>query len=258
MLSFGNTGYNTALRVGASHAGKAFLGGVQVWPCITEPPPPPPGDKAFRWQALTFGDNALLPHQPGDLLVAVATSADFSGAPSLPATTATAPTWTTVTTYGDGNTLVGVHVAYAIATSSTHTSGNWYEAGANGLGYVFSCRGQAATPIGGFTVTVEENYDGTAVPVSCPAVALQDSSGASLVVHFTCTADDGPGGSATGSPAAGYTTHDLQYSPSDFGNFGSVLMTKDTTTSAEAVRAATLPAGSTITSVAVGSLEIRY
>lgn len=68
MLSFGNTGYNTALRVGASHAGKAFLGGVQVWPCITEPPPPGPDVSRIRWDGITGWSSTAEPVTIGEVV----------------------------------------------------------------------------------------------------------------------------------------------------------------------------------------------
>ena len=222
-----------------------------------------PVDKSVRWQTFDPSGFLKLSHKPGDLLIAIVSNSTYEGAPEFPAAGGSVPEWKTLKKVGTGNTWLGIHVAYAIATSSSHTSGDWADAGAvPGYGYFLAVSGQSG--VGAVAVEVKEVLDRQPVTVTCPSLTLQDTSGESVLVHFAVLADDAtPGrGVATPGSTAGYTMLNQRYVSEDVGGafqgFGEALFTKDDTTSDGAVYAFTSPAAENATSYAVGSIEIKY
>ena len=95
----------------------------------------------IKSQGIWGGANSALPaHAPGDLILALAASNNGGGAPGKPSD---GVAWTTVRMQ-EPQVGSGSSIFYAVATSSSHTSGSW-----SSNVYFIVLTGQAASPIGG-------------------------------------------------------------------------------------------------------------
>ena len=131
-------------------------------------------------------------HQVGDLIVVGA--AGTSSVPSIPSAGGTVPSFSTPTNGSGGTMNSHMRVGLAVATATNHTTGTW-----SGAGEIccFILRGQDLSDYIGASAVSTENPAST---VTAPSVTLEDTSGASILVHFyTC------GATAWGSAPAGYT-----------------------------------------------------
>jgi hypothetical protein len=116
-------------------------------------------------------------HVAGDLIVIFTFKDGATTVPTTPAAGGTVPTWTLI----DGPTganLSASKTAYAIATSSTHTTGAW--TGATGIvAYVIS-GADDVNPIGGHAMSGSTGLNTT----QAPAITQTATDGSSLILEF--------------------------------------------------------------------------
>lgn len=124
------------------------------------------------------GNTVTIPaHAPGDLIIIFAYRDGNNATPTQPAAGGTVPTWNIITNNTGGNTNSS-RVSWALATTSTHTSGTW----TNATGMVaVVVRGQRKfTPIGG----AAEAGAAVANSAVAPLVTQQDTTGEALLLQF--------------------------------------------------------------------------
>ena len=156
---------------------------------------------------------AVPTHAPGDLLLVIAVNQTTNTAPSVPATGATVPAYVTVSA-ATGQNNTAVTIAYAVATSSSHTSGTWTNATRI---YIVSFTGQSqGYPIGGWV----ETGSTTQTQMTAPEITMLDTTGQSAILHLLVKV--GGTTSWTTTPPSGYTYRTT-------GSTGR-LLTKDSTT----------------------------
>ncbi|MCG7607070.1 hypothetical protein [Mycobacterium sp. CnD-18-1] len=153
-------------------------------------------------------------HQPGDLIIVIASQVGLSTVPTKPSAGGTVPAWVTIDTTSAAG---GMHTARFVATASNHTSGTW---GADAMAAVV-LRGQNPSPIGGHAVSASISSTFTA-----PSITMTQTDGSSILLHIFTTSIRN--GSAWPTPPTGYT------SESSVGNTNAKavqVLTKDVTTS---------------------------
>ncbi len=152
-------------------------------------------------------------HASGDWIGFFAYKDGATSIPTVPSAGGTVPTWTTIDGPTGANSNASV-LCWALASSSSHTSGTW--TGATGVGCIV-LRGQHATPIGAHA-TGGSAANGANIPIVTMTPTVTD--GTAYYIGFagyrTVT--------AWGSPDSGYTT---QASVST----ECIIVTKNTTTS---------------------------
>lgn len=147
------------------------------------------------------GNTVTIPaHAPGDLIMIFAYRDGNNATPTQPAAGGTVPTWNIVTNNTGGNTNSS-RVSWALATTSTHTSGTW----TNATGMVaVVVRGQRKfTPIGGAAEagTTFATTPSSTANIAGSAVTQQDTTGEALLLQFF----GARAVTAWGAAAAGYT-----------------------------------------------------
>ena len=131
--------------------------------------------KPLAWKdaAGAQGTSVSIPaHNAGDLIV-LYVQHRYSSTVTKPSASGTVPTWNTIL-LGDGNERAQTH--YAVATSSSTTTGDWTGAY---LVVAMVIEGQGASPIG--ARASYSNYGEASLPA--PAVTLQKTDGTSLLIH---------------------------------------------------------------------------
>ena len=253
-LNVGGGSDLSAVMVGTTPVKDVYVGNDHVWP--TGPVAPPERVRGYVFSG--GAANELPPHNPGDMIVVIASSSSQTGAPLTPTAEGDVPPWTTVGTwYEDG--FMGMTIGYTIATTSTHMSGYWE---GSTVGYIFVTEGQAADPIGDVQVTLVDNWTRASLPITCPAVTLQDTSGNSELVHFVF-GFSGVSGSGSGwlegtYPPPGYVGQDYATEFDSGAAYSRCFLTKEDTTSDGEVVVGDVRTGSTITSWGSGSIEIKF
>jgi hypothetical protein len=124
-----------------------------------------------------LSDTITLPaHQAGDLIL-------MSGCATFATTMApdaggSVPTWNLITS---GSASYYSEIRYAVATSSSHTSGTWNGAIYGALIAVVLRGQKSSSPIGG--AAYNSSATDTSSP-SAPAITLTNTSGSSKILHF--------------------------------------------------------------------------
>lgn len=152
-------------------------------------------------------------HNAGDLIVLYVQHRSSSTV-TKPSASGTVPTWNTIL-LGPGYERTQTH--YAVATSSSTTTGDWTDAR---LVVAMVIEGQGASPIG--ARASYSNYGEASLPA--PAVTLQKTDGTSLLIHVGGTENFGYFNAAFSS--SGYTA---RLAPTGSGASYRVV-TKDVTT----------------------------
>ena len=132
--------------------------------------------KPLAWKdaAGAHGTSVSIPaHNAGDLIV-LYVQQGYSSTVTKPSASGTVPTWNTIL-LGPG-TYERAQTHYAVATSSSTTTGDW--TGAH-LVVAMVIEGQGASPIG--ARASYSNYGEVSLPA--PAVTLQKTDGTSLLIH---------------------------------------------------------------------------
>lgn len=160
-------------------------------------------------------------HAPGDMIILFAFRAGNTTIPAKPSAGGTVPSWTDINTNGGANSCAS-RSAYFIATASNHTSGTWTNATSM---VAITVRGQAGSPIGGFTES-----GGSAVnQCVAPAITLSKTTGSSMILHFLGQGTFVGMDNTWSAPPAGYTLR--ASAGASFGTTSAALVTKDVTTS---------------------------
>lgn len=164
-------------------------------------------------------------HTSGDIIFLWAGNFMFESIPVKPSAGGTVPNWTSVAT-GSGMHTSGLW--YAVATSSSTTSGNWTLTGGTNLRlWAFVVRGGSS--IGGVALGGSPFSQTATTTIVCPAVTLSNTRGDSLLIHGVPIAFDyNENPVITQSNTAGYTYRGT-FTNSSY--FTAALATKDSTTS---------------------------
>lgn len=190
----------------------------------------------FKGAAITSGrlspgtETVAIPaHSTGDLILMIATSEYTNqGVYTKPSAGGTVPTWTDILTQSSG-----ARVCYAVATSSSTTSGTFGGDTSMLACAVFS--GQAASsPIGG-SATLNADISSYGLYGYTPTVTLSNTSGSSAIVRFAVSAFNDIG--AAGPPLAttNVDTGNTERATSNVTNgygLGARLATQNDTTTA--------------------------
>jgi hypothetical protein len=163
----------------------------------------------------------------------------------------------------------GLHVAWAIATSSSHTTGAWMDTAQGYIAVVETGKSVGAVNVSladeyyaarettkGDSVTVVARPDN--LPIVCPAVTLQNTSGSSILIHHAyCYTDDiGPVGWLDPAPS-GYT---VIYRDTDNTGQGEtdayVIGYKDSSTSDGAVAISSISPGTLFIGKYTATVEV--
>lgn len=139
-----------------------------------------------------------------------------------------------------------IQVAYAVATASNHTSGQWKEATPDALVAAVLSGQRNPSPIGGINTSKGTSH-------TAPAVTLADSTGLSQLLHFMFfNAPNGTSDSWAAAPA-GYT---VAYSSTDGNRRGIRVLSKDSTTTDGVVTNGVSGDLGTYGAVYAGSVEV--
>lgn len=150
----------------------------------------------FLGGSTTTGTSLSIPaHRPGDLIIIFAFRNASNTPPSVPAATATTPTWTVAASAGGNNTASVL--AYAFATRAGHTSGTWTNATR-----VWAI---PARNVAGFGA-VTGNSATSSNSINYPALTPQNRNGTSVICAFGAHSN---GDSTTGidNPPTGLTRY---------------------------------------------------
>lgn len=167
----------------------------------------------YKGSGWSDADTVTIPsHAAGDLIVIYASRYTFSDVwADAPSAGGTVPTWTAIHQAG-GGVLWHVKAAYAVATSSSHTSGTWTNATKLAVAVFSGAKG--VSPIGGNATNTSSN--------TAPSITLNNTSGTSAIVHYLQASGSG---SFSAAPT-GYTSR-----IADTSSYLIRLMEKDVTTS---------------------------
>lgn len=160
---------------------------------------------------------ALPTHAVGDMII-IAAAASSNTLALKPTAAGTVPVFTDITANTGANTT-SMRIAYAIATTSSHTSGTWANAA---FLAVIVVHNQNASPIGGAVESGGTSSSG----VTAPAITMINTSGASFLLEFYYG-----GFSAWNAAPSGYTRRASTHTTSA----GICLNTKNVTTSDGAI-----------------------
>lgn len=189
----------------------------------------------FKGHASSTGATVTLPaHAAGDIIVVFAyrLASNTSGAltpPSLPTAGGTVPTFVSVSANsGSSGTSSSnsLRIAYAVATSASHTSGTWTNASTVTVAVL---SGQSSSPIGANS----EVAASAGSTHSYPALTLEDASGDSAVLYFGSNWTSQTAARSFNALPSGYTaryTSTINVSDTSLRR----LSTKNVTTSAPA------------------------
>lgn len=174
------------------------------------------------------GQTVTIPtHSAGDLIIIYALNvANSTAIPTAPSAGGTVPTWTTITTYNA--TRGATRIVYAIATSSSTTSGTWTNANSTALVAVVMANPNTVTPIGASAINGYNVSSAFSADVVAPAVTMTKTDGKSQLLHF----------GAAYSAISTWTTSTSGYTERKMGSYSfyqARLLTKDVTTSDGAV-----------------------
>lgn len=115
---------------------------------------------------------ALPSHAAGDIIV-LAVYEDAANVLGSPSAGGTVPTWIDIEVNGR------IRMVYAIATSSTTTSGTWGSRSDNAI-IAAVLSGQGASPIGGKSTTLSSG----SANITAPAVTMTNTDQTSQLLHF--------------------------------------------------------------------------
>lgn len=211
----------------------------KVWP--TEPVLP-----NQKVEIVAHGDLTSLPaHQPGDILVAFAPSTTSTTPPGKPAAGGTVPEWNDAlanTGSANGTKYAAWRVCWALATTSSHTSGTW--SGMAGAGYCVVCRNADQTnPIGG---TGQDNRSGTNTPTA-PNITLKNADNSSQLLNAILF------NTGTSTSFKTVPSSHTQLSPTSPGTSGKIVVSKNDTNTGTGV---TIQASSIVSTFCGVSVEI--
>lgn len=202
-----------------------------------------------------IGFNQLAPtipaHQAGDLILVYAHNTN--GLPTPPSAGGTVPTWTTINSLSGNGGYIG-RIAYAFATSSSTTLGNW--GSAYGSAYLSVVAISGAVSVGASAMSRTGGVT-TTVSVAAPAVTMTNNSGSSLLLHCGFTSASA---NAAWSPAPNGYTNIAKFDNADYaqGTIYTRIISKDDTTSDGSVIIGTLPGNVTYADYQITStVEIK-
>jgi hypothetical protein len=180
-----------------------------------------------------LGTNGSIPiHGAGDLILVFAVNQTSNSSPPIPTAGGNVPQFLEVATAVGGG--IGVTIAYAFATTSTHTSGVWTGSTRT---FCMTLTGESnGYPIGSLAQIINSSQ----TELVAPAISLLDASGESLIVHLVLKQNGTTSWSTT--PPTGYTYRTT-------GTTGR-LFTKDSSTSDGEV-SVTVTSGSVTTCLGV-------
>ena len=170
------------------------------------------GTPAVAW-ATTI---AIPTHAAGDLILIASYRPTSTTQPTVPAAGGNVPTWVAVTGGAISGNTSCIQCFYAVATSSTHTSGTWLNA--NALAVIVFRGVDSSSPIGA------ANAQTAFGQAACPALSGNTTNGNAQFVGFNFVRC---GSSETFTTAAGHTLRAQAGAVTDVGS----IWTDDDTTS---------------------------